>query len=67
MKNCVQRPLAAKLRWRRIRLAITPRYLVNHASQIKISPYITFQCYTIEEGNKVIISRHTRLHTKAIR
>jgi len=35
MKNCLKRPLAEKSRWRHIRLAIQPRYLVNHPSQIK--------------------------------
>jgi len=35
MKNCLKRPLAETLRWRHIRLAIRPRYLGNHASQIK--------------------------------
>jgi len=35
MKNRVKRPLAAKSRWRHIRLSIKPRYLGNHASQIK--------------------------------
>jgi len=35
LKNCVQRPLAEKSRWRHIRLAIKPRYLGNHASKIK--------------------------------
>jgi len=35
MKNCMERPLAEKSRWRHIRLAITPRYLGNHTSQIK--------------------------------
>jgi len=36
MKNRLKRPLAAKSRWRHIRLAIIPCYLGNHASQIKI-------------------------------
>jgi len=35
LKNHLKRPLAEKLRWRPIRLAIKPRYLGNHASQIK--------------------------------
>jgi len=35
MKNCLKRPLAKKSQWRHIRLAIKPRYLGNHASQIK--------------------------------
>jgi len=34
-KNRLKRPLAAKSRWRHIRLAIKPCYLGNHASQIK--------------------------------
>jgi len=34
-KTCVKRPLAEKSRWRHIRLAIKPRNLGNHASQIK--------------------------------
>jgi len=34
-KTCVKRPLAEKSRWRHFRLAIIPRYLGNHASQIK--------------------------------
>jgi len=34
-KNRVKRPLAEKSRWRHIWLAIKPRYLGNHASQIK--------------------------------
>jgi len=34
-ENRVERPLAEKSRWHHIRLAITPRYLGNHASQIK--------------------------------
>jgi len=34
-KTCVKRHLAEKSRWRHIRLAIKPRYLGNHASQIK--------------------------------
>jgi len=34
-KKCVQRPLAEDWRWRHIRLAIKPRYLGNHAFQIK--------------------------------
>jgi len=34
-QTCVKRPLAEKSRWRHIRLAIKPRYLGNHASQIK--------------------------------
>jgi len=33
--TCVKRPLAEKSRWRHIRLAIKPRYLGNHASQMK--------------------------------
>jgi len=37
MKNCVKRPLAAKSRWRHIRLSIKRSYLRNHASQIKIT------------------------------
>ena len=35
MKNRIEHPLAEKSRWRHIRLAIKPRYLGNHASQIK--------------------------------
>jgi len=35
MKKCVQRPLAGDWRWLHIRLAIKPRYVGNHASQIK--------------------------------
>jgi len=35
IKNCLKRPLAEKSWWRHIRLAIKPRYLGNHASQIK--------------------------------
>jgi len=35
MKNRLKRPLAAKPWWRHIRLAIKPRHLGNHASQIK--------------------------------
>jgi len=35
MKNRLKRPLAEKSRWRHIRLAIKPRYIGNHASQIK--------------------------------
>jgi len=35
MKICRKRPLAEKSRWRHIRLAIKPRYLRCHASQIK--------------------------------
>jgi len=34
-KNCVQRPMAEKSRWRHIRLEIKPLKLGNHASQIK--------------------------------
>jgi len=34
-KTCVKRPLAEKSRWRHFWLAIKPRYLGNHASQIK--------------------------------
>jgi len=34
MKNHLKRHLAEKLLWRHIRLAIKPRYLRNHASQI---------------------------------
>jgi len=34
-KTCVKRPLAEKSRWRHFPLAIKPRYLGNHASQIK--------------------------------
>jgi len=34
-KTCVKRPLAEKSRWRHFPLAIKPRYLENHASQIK--------------------------------
>jgi len=34
-KTFVKRPLAEKSRWRHIRLAIKPRYLGNHACQIK--------------------------------
>jgi len=34
-KTCVKRCLAEKSRCRHIRLAIKPRYLGNHASQIK--------------------------------
>jgi len=34
-KSCVKRLLAEKSRWRHIRLVIKPRYLGNHASQIK--------------------------------
>jgi len=34
-KICVKCPLAEKSRWRHIRLAIKPRYLGNHSSQIK--------------------------------
>jgi len=34
-KTCVKRPLAEKSRWRHIRLAIKPRYVGNHASQMK--------------------------------
>jgi len=36
MKNRLKRPLAEKSWWRHIRLTIKPRYLGNHASQIKI-------------------------------
>jgi len=35
MKNRMKRPLAEKSPWRHIRLAIKPRYLGNHAFQIK--------------------------------
>jgi len=35
MKNCLKRPLAEKSRWRHIRFEIKPRYLGNHASQMK--------------------------------
>jgi len=35
IKNGLKRPLAEKSRWRHIRLAIKPRNLGNHASQIK--------------------------------
>jgi len=35
MKIRLKRPLAEKSRWRHIRLAIKPRFLGNHASQIK--------------------------------
>jgi len=35
MKNHLKRPLAEKSRLRHIRLAIKPRYLGNHASQLK--------------------------------
>jgi len=35
MNNFLKRPLAEKSRWRNIRLAIKPRYLGNHAFQIK--------------------------------
>jgi len=35
MKNRLKRPQADKSRWRYIRLAMKPRYLGNHASQIK--------------------------------
>jgi len=35
MKNCLKRPLAEKSRWCQFRLAMKPRYLGNHASQIK--------------------------------
>jgi len=41
LKNRLKRPLAEKSRWRHIRLAIKPRYLGNHASQIK-RYWITF-------------------------
>jgi len=34
-KTCVKRTLADKSQWRHIRFAIKPRYLGNHASQIK--------------------------------
>jgi len=34
-KTCLERPLAEKLQWRHFRLAINPRYLGNHGSQIK--------------------------------
>jgi len=34
-KNLLKHPLADKSRWRHILLAIKPRYLRNHASQIK--------------------------------
>jgi len=34
-KTCVKRPLAQKLRWHHIRLAIKLGYLGDHASQIK--------------------------------
>jgi len=36
IKNRLKRPLAEKSWWRHIRLAIKPRYLENHASQINI-------------------------------
>jgi len=64
MKNIVKRPQAEKSRLCHIRLAMKSRYLVNHASQIK--KVCTIQCYTIKEGNIVIIGRRTRLYTKAI-
>jgi len=35
MKKCLKRPLAEKLPWRYIRLALKPCHLGNHASQIK--------------------------------
>jgi len=35
MKNRLKRPLAEKLPWRHVRLAIKPRHLGNHASQMK--------------------------------
>jgi len=34
-KTCVKRPLVDKSRWRHIWLAINPRYIGNHSSQIK--------------------------------
>jgi len=34
-KTCVKTPLVEKSRWHHIRLAVKPRYLGNHASQIK--------------------------------
>jgi len=37
MKNRLKRPLAEKSRLRHIWLAIKPRYLGNHASQMKIT------------------------------
>jgi len=35
MKNRLKRPLAEKSAWRPLRLAMKPRYLGNHASQMK--------------------------------
>jgi len=43
-KTCVIRLLAEKSRWRHIRLAINPRNLGNHASQIK---KVTMERYVI--------------------
>jgi len=40
IKNCLKRPVVEKSWWRHIRLAMKPRYLGNHASQIK-SYYVT--------------------------
>jgi len=40
-KTCVKRPLAEKSQWRHFWLAIKPRYLGNHASQIKKLLWIT--------------------------
>jgi len=37
MKNCLKRPLAEKSLRSHNRLAIKPRYLGNHASQIKVT------------------------------
>jgi len=36
IKNCLKCPLAEKSWWRHIRLAIKPRYIGNHASQMKM-------------------------------
>jgi len=47
MKNRVKRPLPAKSRWRHIRVSIKPRYLGNHASQIKV---------TMEHNQEVMVA-----------
>jgi len=55
MKNCLKRPLGEKSRWRHIRLAIKPRYLGNHAWQLK-SYYTTLS----ESHGRSFRIRHER-------
>jgi len=65
-KYCVNRPLEEDWRWRHIRLTIKPRYLWNHASQIR-SYYGMLSGITVALSQSIMKNRMKRPLTEKSR